>query len=138
MSIYGDIDTSDYELDTPGLAVGIHKVMITKEEIIDTPHKPTNPKRLAVTFEAVEGACKGRSQISNFNLWNANPKAVEIAKQDLKKIDVATGRPVNTENPLKGRVLAIEVRKQKDNPDYTEVGKYLPESAVNPADIPFN
>lgn len=129
---YG-FNTADVELDTPGLPVGTHKVMITAEEIKETPEKPTNPKRLVVTFEAVDGDAKGKTLLSNYNLWNANPQVVNIAKQELKRIEVATGKPVSAETPLLNRVLRIEVRKQKGNDQYTEIAKYLPEEE----EIPF-
>lgn len=123
--IYGDFDSAKVEYDKPGLPVGIHKVMITKEERKST--KAGDNEFLEVTFQAVEGEYKGKTTIGRYNLWNSNPKAANIAKQQLKKIGDSSGKPVSAENPLKGRVLCIEVRQQEDNSDYTEISKYYPE-----------
>jgi hypothetical protein len=119
---YG-FDTDDVKLDAPGLPVGEHKVMITTET--REPTKDGQNELLKVTYQAVEGDYKGKTIIQRYNLWNANPTAANIAKQDLKRIGEATGRPVNAENPLKGRVLSILVRQQKGSDQYTEIGKYL-------------
>lgn len=132
---YG-IDTSEIELESLGLPEGIFKAMISNEEVV--PTKDETGKLLAVTFNVVEGEHKNKTMISRFNLWHSNPVAANIAKQDLKKIAVATGKEVNAQQPLKGRVLTIHVRKQKNNPEYNEIWKYEPAEAFNePNDIPF-
>lgn len=134
---YG-FSTEQVEYDPLGLPVGLHKVMITDEEIKHSEN-PNNLKRLVVTYEAVEGKHRGTKHIQSYNLWHANQKTSSIAQQSLKRIADATGREVSPASPLKGRVLVIEIRKQKNNPDYTEVAKYYPEShAVETDDIPFS
>lgn len=132
-----NFDTSEVELETIGLPDGIHKVIIAKEEIVENEQNPTNLKRLVATFEVVEGELKGKYIKANYNLWNTGAKAqqtISIAKQELKRIEIATGRPVNNENRLQGRLLRIEVGPQKGSPDYKEIKKYLPEEE----EIPFD
>lgn len=119
---YGFNSTDEVQYDTPGLPVGTHKVMITKEE--RQPTKDGNAEFLAVTYQAVEGEFKGKTQIQRYNLWNPNERTVSIARQELKKIADATGRPVSADSPLKGRVLNIEIRNQKGSDQYTEVARY--------------
>jgi hypothetical protein len=122
-SIYGDFDTNNVTLDSIGLPVGEHLVMITAEE--RAPTKAGNgDELLKLTFQCVEGEFKGKSIIQRYNLWNSNPTASNIAKQEIKRISEATGRPANAENPLKGRLLKITVRNQKGNDQYTEIGRY--------------
>jgi len=120
---YG-IDTSNVELESLGLPEGGYRAMISSEEI--KPTKDGLNKLLEVTFNVVEGAHKNKTIISRFNLWHSNEVAKNMAQQDLKKIALATGKEVNGEQPLKGRALTIFVRKQKNNPDYSEVWKYAP------------
>lgn len=134
---YG-FNTENVELDTLGLPAGTHKVMISKEEIKETPDKPTNPRRLVVTFQAVEGELKGESHVANYNLWNVNDQTVNIARQELKRIADATGSEVGPQAPLQGRVLKIVIAPQKKNPEYMEIKKYLPENDTQLDDsIPF-
>jgi len=121
-NLYGDFNSEDVKYDTPGLPVGTHKVMITAES--KEPTKDGNNELLKVTFQCVEGEFKGKTTLQRYNLWNSNPKASNIAKQEIKRIGDASGRPVNAENPLKGRVLNIEVRNQKGSDQYTEIAKY--------------
>lgn len=132
---YG-FNTEEVEYDAPGLPVGTHLVLIDDESIKKTPEKTTNPQRLVVTFKAVEGEYKGKTHMENYNLWNTNQQAANIAKQTLKRIADATGREVSSDSPLKGRLLRIEIGMQKGSDKYTEIKKYLPEKD-NTDDIPF-
>ena len=124
---YGFESTNDVVYDKTGLPVGTYKVMITDEEMKDTD-KPENPKMLIVTYEIVDGEYKGKSGRVWYNIFHTSQQTSNIAKQNLKRIADATLRPVTPTTPLKGRVLTIEVRQQKKNPDYTEIARYLPES----------
>jgi hypothetical protein len=123
-SIYGDYNSDDVKYDAPGLPVGIHKVMITAES--REPTKDGSNELLKVTFQSVEGDSKGKTHMQRYNLWNSNPKAANIAKQEIKRIGDATGRAVNAEAPLKSRVLNIEIGYQKGSDQYTEIKRYLP------------
>lgn len=133
--MYG-FDSSQYELETNQLPVGKYKVMITKEEVKDSQN-PDNPKYLAVTYEIVEGELKGTAKQHTYNLFHKNQQTVNIARSDIKRIEIATGKPVNEASPLKNRVLVLNVTKNKKNPDFVDV-KYFPESELTQSnDAPF-
>lgn len=133
MSIdYGFDSTDNVQYDSLGLPVGIYKALITKEEIGETK-KDTNPQPLIVTFEVLEGDFKGKTGRVYYNVRHTDTTTSNIAKQALKRIADATGKPVTPTTPLKGRVLTLEVRQQKKNPDFTEIAKYHPED-YKPAD----
>lgn len=53
-----------------------------------------------VEFEVLEGPKKGRKLFQNFNVQNANPKAVEIALAQMKSFFIAAG--VKDEKHFKG------------------------------------
>jgi len=133
MSIDYGFDTNDIKLDSLGLTPGIYKVMIKSEERKPTKSKldgKTDDDLLLVTYQAVEGDMKGKTISQRYNIWNSNQTASNIAKQEIKRIANATGRPVSPEAPLRGRVLCIEVRNQKGSDQYVEIAKYYPEDYV--------
>ena len=136
MSInYGFTSSDNVQYDKSGLPIGTHKVMIVGEEVGETK-KETNPEPLIVEYEVLEGADKGRSGKVWYNVRNADAKTANIAQQQIKRIADATGKAVSPSAPLKGRVLTIQVRQQKNNPDYTEVCRYLPADHTDDA-APF-
>lgn len=132
MTIEYGFNSDDIELDKPGLPVGTHKVMITDEEL-------NEKKALVVTFEVIEGDMKGKSGKVWYNINHDNTTTANIAKQSIKRIADATGKPVSSASPLKGRVLVIEVGVQKKDDRYTEIKKYHPADykAHSSDDIPF-
>ena len=129
-----DIDygfkTDDIEYDKVGLPVGTYKVMITGEEM-------SEKKALVVNYEIIEGEYRGRSGKVWYNTQHESPQVANIAKQQIKRIADATGKMVSNSSPLAGRVLTIMVRQQKKDPQYTEIGKYLPADYVHNDDVPF-
>jgi hypothetical protein len=132
---YGFDSTDEIQYDSKQLPVGKHKVMIVSEEI-KTSENPNNPRYLMVEYEIVEGELKNKSYPYGYNLWHTNQTTSTIAKQSMKRIADATGKPVSATSPLKGRVLVIDVRPQKKNPQYNEIFRYLPEG-YSSDDIPL-
>lgn len=130
MSKYGFDSTDDVQYDKQGLPLGRYKAMIISEE--DDPEG----RGVIAEFEAVEGDNKGKTGKVWYLTKHSNAQTANIAKQNIKRIADATGKPVSESNPLKCRVLTIEVRQQKKNPDYTEIFRYLPENHKDD-DIPF-
>lgn len=124
MTDYGFKTTDDVELDGFGLPAGTHKVMIVAEEVKET-EKDTNPRYLSVSYEIVEGDLKGKQYFYGYNLWNKSLAAVKSAQRDMRRIADATGKPVSSESPLKGRVFNIIVEKDGQ---YSQIKRYLPES----------
>jgi hypothetical protein len=104
--------------------------MIVSEEAGETK-KAENPTPLIVTYEVLEGEFKGKTGRIWYNLHHTAQQTQNIAKQDIKRIADATGKPVSSVSPLKNRVLTIDVREQKKNPDYTYIAKYLPENYLS-------
>ena len=132
MTDYGIESTDDVEYDKQGLPVGTYKAMIIGEE--DDP----KGRGVIAEYEVVDGDHKGRTGKQWILCKHDNATTSNIAKQTLKRIADASGSPVSSTAPIKGRVMTIEVRQQKKNPDYTEIFKYHPED-YTPADtdIPF-
>jgi hypothetical protein len=127
---YGFGSTDDVEYDGQGLPVGKYKAMIVSEE------DDNQGRGVIAEFEVLDGDYKGRKGKVWYLTKHESAQTASIAKQNIKRIADATGKPVTNTSPLKGRVLTLEVRKQKKNPDYTEVARYLPENHSED-DIPF-
>jgi len=126
-----DFDTKDVQ---DGLGIGLHKVLITAEKKIDKPENQKNPSILLLTFESVAGDSKGLNYTQGYNCWHEQPITRNIARSNIKKIAKATGKDISPSAPAKGRVLWIDIRKQKNNDQYMEIVDYKPESfapAVN-------
>ena len=125
---YGFASTDDVKYDAAGLPVGEHKVMIIGEEA------DAKDRGLVANFEIVEGDFKGKTGKVWFLTKHENVTTANIAKQNIKRIADATGKAVSGTSPLKGRVLRVVVGTQKNDPDRTEIKKYLP---ADKSDAPF-
>ncbi len=125
-----DFSTADVEIESKGLPIGFHKAMALKQFYKNNPKKPENPNMLVVTWEVVEGEAKGKQGDVYYNVNHSIPKTARIAKETVKKIEIATGVVVDKENPIKGRVCVLDIRPQKDNPQYSEIKGYYPENYV--------
>jgi hypothetical protein len=119
--------------DKAGLPVGTYKAMIISEE------PDAEGRGVIAEYEVLEGDKKGKTGKVWYLTTHSSPQTANIAKQNLKRIADATGKPVSATSPLKGRVMTIEVREQKKNPDYTEIFRYHAENYVAPTsnDVPF-
>lgn len=131
---------------TPQYATsGGHPVGMWDARIVDILAKPVKDKPnsglLELTYETPVGKIK-----DNFNLWNDNPKAVEISQKQLSAVCHATGIFRLTPGPqgygreLMGAQLKIEVGYQKgqeptaENPTggYVEVKKVFDRNGNEP------
>lgn len=132
-NIYGIETTDDVKYDASGLPVGIYKAMAIGEE------PDAQGRGVVVEWEALNGDNKGRTGKQWILTKHENQKTANIAKQTLKRIADARGKPVSPASPIKGTVVTLEVRQQKKNPDYTEVFKYHPENYTPSTedDVPF-
>lgn len=126
---YGFDTSDDVQYEPKGLPVGTYKAMIVSEE------QEQEGRGIVAEFEVLEGDFKGKKGKVWYLTKHTDPKVKNIAQQNIKRIADATGRPVTTSTPLKGRVLTIEVQKQRKRPDYTEIVRYHPEDHA--ADAPF-
>lgn len=130
---YGFETTDEVQYDKQGLPLGIYKAMIVSEEA------DKDDRGVVAEYEVLSGDHKGRKGKVWYLTKHESAQTANIAKQNLKRIADATGKPVTPTTPLKGRVLTLEVRQQKKNADYTEVARYLPENYEAPKndDAPF-
>lgn len=85
LNFKADEVTDDFGIVPPGAYVAI----ITSSEQKIT--KAGNGKYLALVYEVIDGAFKGRKLFANLNLWNANETARKIATIELSKICKALG-----------------------------------------------
>lgn len=125
---YGFESTDEVKYDAQGLPVGEHKVMIIGEE------PDAKDRGLVANFEIVEGDYKGKTGKVWYLTKHENVTTANIAKQNIKRIADATGKAVSGTSPLKGRVLRVVVGAQKNDPERTEIKKYLP---ADKSDAPF-
>lgn len=130
---YGFKSTDEVQYDSQGLPIGTYKAMIIGEE------EDPKGRGVVVEYEALDGDNKGKTGKVWYLTKHESLQTANIAKQNIKRIADATGKTVTSTSPLKGRVLTIEVRQQKKNPDFTEIAKYHPENYVAPAsnEVPF-
>ena len=66
---------------SPRYPVGDYKAVITESEVKET--KAGDGQYLNLRIEIIEGEYQGRIIFVILNLWNPNPKAVEIANREL-------------------------------------------------------
>ena len=129
---FGDlskIDVKEYDELPPG-------EYAVRAVSLDMKATKNNGERLAVQFEVIEGQHKGRLYFDGFNLVNANPQAVQIALQDIKRWLIAAGLHAEAEQPLTlsnimkldGRPLVIALKPRK-NGDGMNIKKFMPYGA---------
>jgi hypothetical protein len=73
------------------IPVGDYKAVIMDSEV--KPTKAGDGQYLNLKVEVIEGEYQGRIIFVILNLWNANPKAVEIANRELATIVAAVNKP---------------------------------------------
>ena len=73
------------------IPVGDYKAVITESEI--KPTKAGDGQYLNLRVEIIKGEYQGRIIFVILNLWNPNPKAVEIANRELATIVAAVNKP---------------------------------------------
>jgi len=73
--------------------------------------------------KVIEGPCTGQTQDMRLNVHNKSQKAVEIANKQLAAVCAVVGKPYFQDTAeLYNIPFIIEVRKQRNNPEYTEIG----------------
>ena len=110
---------------------GEYQAQIIEADIKDTS---TGGKRLALTFEILSGQYSTRRVFDNLNLWNSNAQAVEIARQQMKKICVAIDNlniQENTDLLFKPMIIRLKTQPAKGNYEARNaVADYKPNSGV--------
>lgn len=114
------------------IPAGEYVAMITASEVKNT--KAGNGSYLNLRFDIVDGQYKGRVLFSALNIWNQNPKAVEIAQRDLSAICHATGiLQVQDSSQLHNRPMIIKVGISAPSNGYeasNEIRAYKPLNAT--------
>lgn len=91
---------------------------------------------IALEFEIVDPVCNGRKIWNNLNLWNQNPKAVEIAKSDFSAICRAVGvLQVRDTSQIVDKILTLTIgsKVRKDTGEAENViKKYSPQGGGKP------
>jgi len=107
--------------------------------ITETTMKPTKNgggQYLELTFQILDGPCKGRLVWARLNLQNANATTVQIARQELSSICRAVGvmtpgDSVELHNiPL---VITVKIKKRDDNGEPANEVKGYAKREANPA-----
>ena len=128
--------TTDFE----PVPAGKYLAVITDSEM--KPNKAGTGQYLQLTFEILEGPCKGRRLWARLNLDNPNAMAVQIARAELSAICRAVGvlapnDSVDLHNlPL---VINVKCRKRDDTGEITnEIKGYAKKEAPAGAPPPAN
>ena len=109
-----------------------YEVMIT-DEVASESANNKNSGLLKLVLTIRQGELAGQKLGVNLNLWNENPKAVEIAYGELSSIVHALGThqsgaawkdiPITDTKMLQGVPFMVEYGPQKDNPQYGQLYK---------------
>ncbi len=114
-----------------------HPVVIVSSEV--KPTKENDGGYLQLDLQVIDGPNKGEGGSFRLNLYNKEPKAVEIAYKQLSAICHATGIfQVADSSQLHGQPFRVVVSAQKANPEYTEVKKILDIQGNEPGKPPAN
>jgi hypothetical protein len=117
------------------IPVGDYKAVITESEVKQT--KAGDGQYLNLRVEIIEGEYQGRIIFVILNLWNPNPKAVEIANRELATIVAAVGKPgAQNSEELHNIPMTIKVGIQPGQGEYgpsNRIKNYLPYSAQQAA-----
>lgn len=133
-------DVTDVEVkdDFKPLPEGEYLVVSDSAEVKET--KTGDGKYLKVTFKVLKGEFTNRLVWHQFNFENKNPKAVEIAKQELKKWLTACGIPtekqkIKSPDAVCGLTCVVRLGTKTDNyGDKNYVKSWKTESSVDEID----
>lgn len=112
---------------------GKYVAMITSVEKRET--RAGTGHYLSLRFDLIDGKYKGRVIFINLNLWNQNPKAVEMAQRDMAGILRALNiqGPVGDANELCNKAIGVDVTVRhsdfKGGPE-NGIKSYLPAGKV--------
>ena len=109
-----------------GLPAGPNGENVKYKVIIETsaqePTKSGGGGFLALGLKCIEGPCAGIQHTDRLNLHNSNPETVRIANEQLSAYCHVTGvYQFQDTAQLHNIPFIVEIGKQKNNPEYTEV-----------------
>jgi hypothetical protein len=119
---YGFETSDEIALDKKGFPLGTYKIMCTVETNTD--------EGFIADYEIVSGEHKGQTVKAWYNTLHVKQPdekydMAAIAKQQLRRIQDATGRPISASAPLKNRVFTVVVVAGKNG--YNNISRYLSE-----------
>jgi hypothetical protein len=117
------------------IPVGDYKAVITESEVKET--KAKDGQYLNLKIEIIEGEYQGRIIFVILNLWNQNPKAVEIANRELATIVAAVNKPgAQNSEELHNIPMTVKVGIQPGQGEYgpsNRIKNYMAYAAPAPA-----
>ncbi len=141
MGLLNDMDW-DGEVSQPGDAakpIPLGTYYFTVSESTEKPTKDGTGAMLAMTFECLDEAYKGRKVYFNFNLSNRNKTAVDIGRKQLRAFCQVIGKRITDPAEAVGVVLKLKVKVIPHYKDQTksvnDVSEFLPagQAPPNPA-----
>lgn len=124
MANYGFTSSEEVHLDTFGFPVGKYVVHAVGQRDTATG--------ILVDYKILTGEHANKSFSVYYNTLSDNEITAKIARQDLKRIGDATGKPVDQTNGIAGRTFTVDVELNKKNERFTNVKSYLPADGIAP------
>jgi len=132
-------DIEDVSFDP--LPKGIYSFQVEEAEVKDT--KDGEGKYISLKLNVIGGDFADRKIFETFNVVNKNPKTVNIAKSDLKKLIIASGADIEVftgPDQLLGLEFNAALGIKKGSGDYedrNEIKKYISASEdIGTEDVP--
>lgn len=117
------------------MPLGKHPVIIEKSSI--ETNKAGDGGFLQLNLRIIDGPNKGGEGVYRLNLYNASPKAAEIAHRQMSALCHVTGVfRVQQSEQLHNIPFVVEVEPQKDNPQYTQVSRVYDMAGNEPGKAP--
>lgn len=123
MANYGFESSSEVKLDTFGFPLGKY--------VVHAVGQGDTASGVMVDYTIVSGEHANHTFGIYYNTRSDNEITAKIAKQDLKRIADATGKPIDQQNAIAGRTFTVDVVPNKKNPQYTVVQAYLPADGIS-------
>jgi len=118
------------------IPAGWYTAKITDAELKST--KSGTGQYIKVRFDVMGPSHEGRVIFTNLNIRNSNPKAEEIAHQQLRELMIATGlNSVQNTDQLIGGMCSVKVavRKSEEYGDQNEVKGYKAIEGTAPTNV---
>lgn len=131
-----EFDASSYERQPDQfdpIPSGQYKAIIEDTERVPTKDTSNDNEYLNLKISITEGDYKGRIVFERLNIWNSNPKAVNIAKDTLYDICHAINVPkVQNHEELRYKELGVKIAIEKSEQygDKNVVKKFMTKDKV--------
>ena len=124
-----NVDTTSVGGSTP-IPRGRYSFILVNSEDRASKANPQN-RYLACEFKIIDGQYSGRKFFKNFNLWNANEKATQIAIREFANLCKALNKPkINDSNELHNIPGVVDLDIETNERGAQNKVKQFVESAV--------